>query len=169
MKFIIKPRIIVLDFVFKCIMVCLFILFIIVTIPLFFGHFILAIIIDLFLFIGLLIFFRSILWDLLGNEAIEITEKELIIGRVSPFYKETIDIAIEDIVSIDHIQNLNNNNADKYFNTLEFFRYIKSIVSSNRGSIMVKTIYKTYRFCQDIHQQESILYNLNSNLVTYEK
>lgn len=158
MSFIIKPTIVLSEFVIKCTMASLFLLFIIGTLPLLLpGNVTLSIISDCLLLTGLSIFVRSILWDLFGKEIVTISEQKLTIERILPFSKKSISISIEDITSIDCTQYAPQTDNDVFFKSISFFRYLRSIVSLNRGYIFIQTIYRSYQFCPDIQQREFIL------------
>lgn len=157
MNYITKTKVIASEFVSKCIMACVFILFMIVTIPLFSESLYLATIIYMCLLIGFVIFARSLLWDVFGKEVITITEQELIIDRILLLSKRSTVVPLEDITSIDCTQYTKKTDNGIFFNSISFWRYLTSITTLNKGYITVHTPYRPYRFCLDIHQRESIV------------
>lgn len=159
-----KPKVIALEFVIKCIMAGVFVLFLIVTIPLFLENIPLSILIYMFLLIGLVIFVRSLLWDIFGKEILTITEQNMIIDRTLLFSKRSIVVLFEDITSIDCTQYTKKADNDVFFNSITFWRYLASIATINKGYITLRTPYRSYSFCLDIHQRDSIIGSIKAQL-----
>ena len=164
MKYTMKPKVIASDLVVKCIMSGVFILFMVVSVPLFSESLFLGIIIYVCLLIGLVIFVKSVLWDIFGKEEIAITEEKLIIDRILLLSKRSIVVPIEDITSINHTPYTKKADSDIFFNSISLWRYLASIVTFNKGYITVKTHYRSYSFCPDIFQRESIMVRIIAKL-----
>ena len=156
MNYTMRPNIIASEFVFKCIMTGVFILFIVVTIPLFSESPSLSIIIHICLLIGLVIFVRSILWDIIGKEILTITEHELVIERILLLSKRSIVIMLEDVISVNCTQYTKKTDNGIFFNSITFWRYLASITSLNKGYVVVQTFYRSYNFVW-ISGKESLL------------
>lgn len=157
MNYTTKTKVIASEFVIKCIMAGVFILFMIVTIPLFSESLFLATIIHMCLLIGFARFVRSLLWDVFGKEVLTITEQELIIDRILLLSKKSIVVPLEDITSIDCTQYTKKADNGIFINSISFWRYLASITTLNKGYITVQTPYRSYRFGMDVHQRESII------------
>ena len=69
MNYIMKPKIIVFEFVFKCI---IFILFVFSTVPLMSLNLTISIMIDTCLLLGLLHLVRSLLWNVFGKDGADL-------------------------------------------------------------------------------------------------
>ena len=157
-----RAKIVVFEFVFKCIMAGILILFLVVTVPLISVNFSLSLLICSGLLLGLFIIVRSILWDILGKEIVTITEQDLTIAKLMPFSKKAVTISAEDIISIDKAQYVNELNNCIFINSMKFWRYLISIVSLNRGYIIIQTIYRSYNLCIDIRQRDPIINRLKT-------
>lgn len=164
MNYTIKTKVIASEFVIKCIMAGVFILFMVVTVPLFSESLSLSVIIYMCLLIGLVIFVRSLLWDIFGKEVLTITEQELIINRIMLLSKRSTVVLFEDITSIDCTQCTQKAGNDIFVNSITFWRYLASITTLNKGYITVHTPYRSYSFCLDVHQRESIIGRIKAQL-----
>lgn len=157
MNYTTKTKVIASEFVIKCFMAGVFVLFMIVTIPLFSESIFLATIIQMCLLIGSVRFVRSLLWDVFGKEELTITEQELIIDRILLLSKKSIVVPLEDITSIECTQYIKKADNGIFINSISFWRYLASITTLDKGYITIQTPYRSYRFGMDVHQRESII------------
>lgn len=149
MKYIVKTKIVASEFVVKCFVSGVIILFIVFFSTLALAHLSLAILIELALLLGLFIFTRSLMEDLFGKEELMLTERELVLKKISPLSRSKIVISWEDIVSVEYSQYRIKMPNGMLLNSLTSLRYLALIVSENRGYIKVETVYRTYSFCRD--------------------
>ena len=102
MKYIVKTKIVASEFVVKCFVSGVIILFIVFFSTLALAHLSLAILIELALLLGLFIFTRSLMEDLFGKEELMLTERELVLKKISPLSRSKIVMSWEDIVSFEY-------------------------------------------------------------------